>query len=290
MDCKNFEGSEERRSLFQGDHKNSVNMQQATNAAVNGAIGATGFSSPSTSRKRKHIDPSLDHSNKEHVAQRNGHLPQKNALPDGSIPISQSVHPPTLGPFKVTYRPLLADIVKEADIKDLCKLLVGVSGEAAKAYAGRKTQEERDAEKEGESGGQKEDDKAGSRGLTNHDREGNNQDLDHKASINDNSSKGTHTGKAVLEESRPNCADDQKSNRPMSPGTLALMCDEQDTMFTTSQHAAPQQTVADNQNQSELYVEQERVVLTEFRDCLRKLVTCGRMKGTPKVPFHHANY
>jgi len=126
--------------------------------------------------------------------------------------------------------------------------------------------------------------------LTNHDREGNNQDPDHKASINDNSSKGTHTGKAVLEESRPNCADDQKSNRPMSPGTLALLCDEQDTMFTTSQHAAPQQTVADNQNQSELYVEQERVVLTEFRDCLRKLVTCGRMKGTPKVPFHHANY
>jgi len=34
------------------------------------------------------------------------------------------------------FRPLLADIVKEADIKDLCKLLVGVSGEAAKAYAG----------------------------------------------------------------------------------------------------------------------------------------------------------
>jgi len=76
MDCKNFEGSEGRRSLFQGDHKNSINMQQATNAAVNGAIGTTGFSSPSTSRKRKHIDPSLDHSNKEHVAQRNGHLPQ----------------------------------------------------------------------------------------------------------------------------------------------------------------------------------------------------------------------
>ncbi|PVH38013.1 hypothetical protein PAHAL_5G150300 [Panicum hallii] len=246
--------------------------------SVNGAIGATGFSSPSTSRKRKHIDPSLDHSNKEYVAQKNGHLPQKNAVPDGSIPISQSVHPPTLGPFKVTYRPLLADIVQEEDIKELCKLLVVVSGEAAKAYAGRKTQEERDAEKEDEGGGQKEDDKAGSRGSTNHDREGNNQDPDHKASINDNSSRGTHTGKAVLEESRPNCADDQKSNRPMSPGTLALMCDEQDTMFTTSQNAAPQQTVADNQNQSELYAEQERVVLTEFRDCLRKLVTCGRMK------------
>ncbi|RCV27454.1 hypothetical protein SETIT_5G326500v2 [Setaria italica] len=278
MDCKNFEASDERRALFQGDHKNSINMQQVTNAAVNGAIGATGFPSPSTSRKRKHIDPSLDHSNKEHVAQRNSHLPQKNAVPDGSIPISQSAHPPTLGPFKVSYRPLLADIVQTEDIKDLCKLLVVVSGEAAKAYAGRKTQEERVPEKEDERGGQKEDEKAGSLGSTNHDREGNNQDPDHKASIDDHSSRGTHTGKAVLEESRPNCTDDHKSNRPMSPGTLALMCDEQDTMFTTSQNAIAQQTVAVNQNQSELYAEQERVVLTEFRDCLRKLVTFGRMK------------
>lgn len=155
--------------------------------------------------------------------------------------------------------------------------------------AGRKTQEERVAEKDDERAGQKEDDKAGSLGSTNHDREGNNQDPDHKASVDDQSIRGTHTGKAVLEESRPNCADDHKSNRPMSPGTLALMCDEQDTMFTTSQNAVAQQTVAVNQNQSELYAEQERVVLTEFRDCLRKLVTFGRMKGTPKVPFHHAN-
>jgi len=34
------------------------------------------------------------------------------------------------------FRPLLADIVQEQDIKQLCKLLVVVSGEAAKAYAG----------------------------------------------------------------------------------------------------------------------------------------------------------
>lgn len=277
MDCKNFEGSEERRALFQGDHKNAINMQQATNAAVNGAIGATGFPSPSTSRKRKHIDPSLDHSNKEHVAHRNSHLPQ-NGVPDGSIPISQSAHPPTPGPF-VSLRPLLADIVQTEDIKELCKLLVVVSGEAAKAYAGRKTQEERVAEKAEERGGQQQDDKAGSIAPTNHDREGNNQDPDQKVSIDDCSSRGIHTGKAPLEESRPNGADDQKSNRPMSPGTLALMCDEQDTMFTTTQNAVAQQTVTVNQNQSELYAEQERVVLTEFRDCLRKLVTCGRMKG-----------
>lgn len=153
---------------------------------------------------------------------------------------------------------------------------------------GRKTKEEGVGEKEDEMGGQKEDDRAGSLALTNHDREGNNQEPDQKASIDDHSSRGTHTGKAILDESRPNCADDQKSNRPMSPGTLALMCDEQ-AMFTTSQNAVPQQTVTVNQNQSALYAEQERVVLTEFRDCLCKFVEYGRRKGTPNVPIHHAN-
>jgi hypothetical protein len=34
------------------------------------------------------------------------------------------------------YRPLLADIVQPGDVKELCKLLVVVSGNAAKAYAG----------------------------------------------------------------------------------------------------------------------------------------------------------
>ncbi|TVU35031.1 hypothetical protein EJB05_16897 [Eragrostis curvula] len=270
MDCKNFEGCEERKALFQGDHKNAIHMQQAANAAVNGAIGVTGFPSPSTSRKRKQIDPSLDHSVKEHVANRNCHLPQKNAVPDGSLPTNQSVHPPTLGPFKVTYRPLLADIVQAEDIKELCKLLVVVSGEAAKAHAGQKTQEEK--------AGKKEDDKAGFQTSTNHDRIENIPGPDKKASISDRSSGGTHTDKAFQEESRHNCADDQKCDRPMSPGTLALMCDEQDTMFTTSQNAVSQETVAINQNRSALYAEQERCVLTEFRDCLRKLVTCGRMK------------
>jgi hypothetical protein len=163
---------------------------------------------------------------------------------------------------------------------------------------GWKTMEERVGEKEDERGGQKEGDRADSLALTNHDREGNNQDPDQKASIDDHSSRGTHTGKAILEESRPNCADDQKSNRPMSPGTLALlcdeevlekMCDEQDTVFTTSQNAVPQQTVTVNQNQSALYAEQERVVLTEFRECLRKFAVKGRRKGTPNVPIHHAN-
>jgi hypothetical protein len=75
MDCKNFDGSDERKTIYV-DPKTAIQMQQATNAAANGAIGATGLSSPSTSRKRKHIDPSIDLSTKEHVAHRNGQLSQ----------------------------------------------------------------------------------------------------------------------------------------------------------------------------------------------------------------------
>lgn len=75
----------------------------------------------------------------------------------------------------------------------------------------------------------------------------------------------------------------------MSPGTLALMCDEQDTMFmaAASPSAVPglgsrmAPRLPNSGRPSELYAEQERRVLTEFRDCLQKLITVGRMRGKP---------
>ena len=54
MDCKNFEGSEERQALFHGDQNNNMAyIQQAANAAITGAIGSSGYSSPPVSKKRK---------------------------------------------------------------------------------------------------------------------------------------------------------------------------------------------------------------------------------------------
>nr|GMD93327.1 protein tesmin/TSO1-like CXC 5 isoform X1 [Ipomoea batatas] len=54
LDCKNFEGGEERRALFHGDHANNVAyLQQAANAAITGAIGASGYGSPPVNKKRK---------------------------------------------------------------------------------------------------------------------------------------------------------------------------------------------------------------------------------------------
>lgn len=54
MDCKNFEGSEERQALFHGDHANNLAyIQQAANAAITGAIGSSGYACLPTSKKRK---------------------------------------------------------------------------------------------------------------------------------------------------------------------------------------------------------------------------------------------
>lgn len=53
MDCKNFEGSEERQALFHGDHANNIAfMHQAANAAITGAIGSSGYGPP-VFKKRK---------------------------------------------------------------------------------------------------------------------------------------------------------------------------------------------------------------------------------------------
>ena len=73
----------------------------------------------------------------------------------------------------------------------------------------------------------------------------------------------------------------------MSPGTLALMCDEQDTILMAA--ASPNRLMGPGcstssqlphrQDMSEVYAEQERIVLTKFRDCLNRLITLGEIKG-----------
>nr|GEW85759.1 hypothetical protein [Tanacetum cinerariifolium] len=73
--------------------------------------------------------------------------------------------------------------------------------------------------------------------------------------------------------------------RPMSPATLALMCDEGDTMFVEStninglrDHGADH--FPNGQVITETYAEQEKILLTMFRDCLNKFITFGELKET----------
>jgi hypothetical protein len=57
MDCKNFEGSEERKALVQGDYASDGNqIQQAARVGINGTIGSSGYNHSPVRRKRSHED------------------------------------------------------------------------------------------------------------------------------------------------------------------------------------------------------------------------------------------
>ncbi|CAL9135126.1 unnamed protein product [Musa textilis] len=273
MDCKNFEGSEERKALFRGDHGSTLYMQQAANASLNGAIGPSAFMSPSASRKRKNQELFFGASVKDQPTKRLTQLPQaRTSSPasfSASTPAASAINTAPMASTKVTYRSLLADVVQPEHIRDLCKLLVMVSGEVAETFADRKVQEKL-AEKESQV----------ESSLVPSEREidQRQKDADMQKASADEHSSGNPAEKTSMEESESDCGDGQKGGRPMSPGTLALLCDEQDTVFMTSQATGTAPRSSNNYNTSEVYAEQERCVLTEFRDYLLKLVTYGRMK------------
>lgn len=77
VDCKNFEGSEERRSLLSGSPLSSMRYAQLeTNTAIKGAIGISGYD-PFPSAKRKKIEWSPTGSTCGYeTANRLGHFPE----------------------------------------------------------------------------------------------------------------------------------------------------------------------------------------------------------------------
>ncbi|OIV96564.1 hypothetical protein TanjilG_24217 [Lupinus angustifolius] len=78
--------------------------------------------------------------------------------------------------------------------------------------------------------------------------------------------------------------------RSLSPETLALMCDEQDEMFlgnSLENRVASNincqnmiQKLSNSDGCTDVYGEQERLVLTKFRDVLHELITLGNLKET----------
>lgn len=105
-----------------------------------------------------------------------------------------------------------------------------------------------------------------------------------KVPMDDHPSLETEAKKTKSDES----GSDVSKGRPMSPSTLALMCDEGDTMFTAAASSNGlvdrnnnnvSAELLDEQGVTEAYTEQERIVLTKFRDCLNRLITLGEIKG-----------
>ncbi|KAG6431761.1 hypothetical protein SASPL_109844 [Salvia splendens] len=286
MDCKNFEGSEERQALFHGDHVNNIAfIQQAANAAITGAIGSSGYGSPPLTKKRKGQDLYFGAAVKDPV-HRLGQLPQANhtkaSVPSNlssSVPVDHPVSTPALGSLKLTYRSLLADIIQPQDLKELCSVLAVYSREAAKMLA-----EERNVAEKQANDSQKSSTSVAS--TIQDESRSQKHSESQKAQADHLPSSENQSDKAAPEESCSDGADVSKG-RPMSPSTLALMCDEQDTVFTSARspnrlhaqnNASPQLPL--EHRTTEVYEEQERIILTKFRDCLNRLITLGEIKET----------
>lgn len=128
--------------------------------------------------------------------------------------------------------------------------------------------------------------------ATSTDQDGNSclkvQPVKLKTDIDDNSSACQSEHADALESNSD--SGDIPDKRPMSPGTLALMCDEQDTMLmaqdSPSTPSRDDCSLPYGKDMADLYAEQEKVVLTTFRDFLQKVVTCGKIKGRIDI-LHH---
>jgi hypothetical protein len=113
---------------------------------------------------------------------------------------------------------------------------------------------------------------------TNHDREAIQKEPAKQMCSLEKSSNEVLIAEGRLELPRADPFDIQKGNkRPLSPGTQALMCDEQDAVFQDSK--APDATPSTTEeNLVDIFKEQEKRVLTNFRDYLCKLATCGKLQ------------
>lgn len=282
MDCKNFEGSEERQAIYHGNHSNSmVYIQQAANAAITGAIGSSGYGSPPISKKRKGQELFFSQTGKDihRLSQFQQANNMKTSAPStlSSNPASRGGVSVPLGHSKFAYGSLLADIIHPQDVKELCSLLVVLAADATMAPADQKNASEKRAEDRIET----------SLASSSQDRLQNQKGSDVVKALADDRSSGNQADKIGTDDSNSDGGDLPKG-RPMSPGTLALMCDEQDAMFMAT--ASPNGLMGQSCNTSsqaphghsmnEVSVVKERVVMTKFRDCLTRLITYGEIKET----------
>ncbi|XP_010416287.1 PREDICTED: protein tesmin/TSO1-like CXC 6 [Camelina sativa] len=250
LDCKNFEGSEDRQSLFHGEHSHNVAYLQHVNAAITGAIGSYGFASAPGPKRKKGQEFFYNQGTKDSPTHRLG---QANT---GRTPSSET-DSRAGGPSKVVYRSLLADIIQPKNVKALCSVLVAVAGEAAKALTEKRLADQKETSVSSSVQDQ---------------GQGNNKGTEIEIAA---------TGNQAEKSGPEDSSSDGSKGRSLSPDTLALMCDERDTMLMVA--ASPKGSVEPtsqlpNGGQDQFYAEQEKVVLTKFRDCLNQIISCGELK------------
>ncbi|KAL2940067.1 Protein tesmin/TSO1-like CXC 5 [Bienertia sinuspersici] len=217
MDCKNYEGSEERRALFHGNNYNSM-IYQAANAAINGAIGSSGYGNSPGSRKRRSQEHFIDmyhnqpfHHNAKYI--QGNHV--KSAT--SSIPSEPAPCANTQAVSKVTYRSPLAGVIQPQDVRELCSLLVTVSKEAAKTSSDKNSKVDSRKEEDRYSGHIESEKKV------NDQRVSKIQKHTLQNELTDEQAVRISADSSVLDETAA------QNGRPASPGTMALMCYEQKT-------------------------------------------------------------
>ncbi|KAL5208758.1 hypothetical protein ABZP36_033193 [Zizania latifolia] len=250
-DCKNFEGSEERQALVQVDNASDRNrIQQAANVALNGAIGSSGYKS-SPVRRRKSQEDSFGEPNVSQLTQSTG-LGQRNV----SSPQRKSSKSIFISP--------LANTIPLSEVNDLLKHVVVACRKLAEVFPTQADNKvEMEAEKQSQPNDRLNNDKAEEQNLK-------------EAFPNDIQSKPC-TDQQNINETGSHFVNASKDSRPASPGTQALMCDEQDTTFGNDDYRSSFMVPSCDQDISELKAAQENLLLTGLRDYLRVLATRGKI-------------
>lgn len=258
MDCKNFEGSGERKTLIQGDHASDRNhIQQATNVALNSTIGPPGSNCSPVRRKRSHEDVLGVKINSEGIRPvtqfKQGNHADVSLLAPSSVGFDgHNAASSQSKSYNSILRSPLANTIHLSEVNDLAGQFVTVCKMAAATVA----------EKEFH--------------LDNVLSIGNCKQLDLKeASLLENLSKGFGDQPNTSELSS-HWPDTSKVSRPASPTTQALMCDEQDTTFGNDyRNSFP--SISCDQDFSEINAAQENLVLTGLREYLRVIITRGKI-------------
>lgn len=277
MDCKNYDESEERKVLSHGGNGNvSPAIQRTVNAAINGAIGSpSGYGISPASRKRKGEEVfistiALANRQFKHSSPQFHQKNHQRCSGISSVTVSRIGETTGLGSLKQPYWPPLAGIIQPQDVRDLCAHLVVFSKEATTLLA---KQQKKDKEVGREDGTE-------SIAFT-WERKDRQKECVRKACYDEclNADRNhTHDSRSV--------EGDMQNGKPRSSGTLILNCNEQDTVsmavgfpngdVSPIQNEAPKSS--SREGFTDVYAEQERVVMTKFKDLLNKLFTCGSIK------------
>ncbi|CAK9873930.1 unnamed protein product [Sphagnum jensenii] len=282
VDCKNFEGSEERRALFHGDHNMGLNfmVQMAANGSSQTIPGYLSPSPPMKKRRTHELVFAGPGLKEQGPPGRTPSLPVQGHL---AATVSTAVNTPitsmstiaggsaSAAPVKVVHRSLLAGVVQLEAIQELCKLLVIVSAEAQKDFL---------AQQATETGGSKSS-KEPSPGIGREEEVPKQKSDERSDPLESEKASPARMVSAVGDDVEVDTATQQ---RAMSPGTLALMCDEKDPLFTAppSPSGGLCSTEFSNTTPShpgQLYAEQERAILLEYRECLRRIIAVGKRRA-----------